>query len=221
MLSVILISISIEVFKQPFQLTVALQPAFMSLYTAVMSEAAIRPWCLGRFCHLHPLQRLKILRKRQILPSIFISVFCGLFLITSLWKSDHFFFLATPKRRCQPQKQTHHSFLSLFKSPGKLNQFLNYNSRAIESLILLWSLLTSTYIFFQPVTWKYGHEHPPNILLPWNRMHQPFKTSLLLKISKWRLVARIQANMNLSKLYSIKFGGMRVIDLTEMRHIPV
>lgn len=43
MLSVILISLSVEVFTQPFQLTVALQPAFMSLYTAIVSEAAIRP----------------------------------------------------------------------------------------------------------------------------------------------------------------------------------
>lgn len=43
MLSIILISLSIEVFMQPFQLTVALQPAFMSLCTAIVSEAAITP----------------------------------------------------------------------------------------------------------------------------------------------------------------------------------
>lgn len=43
MLSVILILLNIEVFMQPFQLTVALQPALMPLCTAIVPEAAIAP----------------------------------------------------------------------------------------------------------------------------------------------------------------------------------
>lgn len=94
---------------------------------------------------LDPLQRLRIPRKGPILTSIFIPIFCGLFLITLLCKSDHFCFFLTAlnidPRACSSyccridisissqnllshyvNLKSKHTLLSLFKSPVELNK---------------------------------------------------------------------------------------------------